>query len=154
MYFLGEVISSPSQGPESKQLSLWNTDVLALIEIANLIYGIGSLLYWCPLARGTPTLVAEHFGVLKPYTQVCLLHASIHRRTTLAGSLRRCATLLWLRFRLKEASRISVYISCLHACLLITGPPQLQPSYRPFTSGTASPAVTERSSLEQRRARC
>ena len=57
---------------------MWNKDVLALIEIANLIYGIGSLLYWYPLARGTPTLVAEHFGVLKPYTQVCLLQASIH----------------------------------------------------------------------------
>jgi hypothetical protein len=55
---------------------MWNTDVLALIEIANLIYGIGSLLYWYPLARGTPTLVAEHFGVLKPYTQVCLQQAS------------------------------------------------------------------------------
>ena len=59
-------------------------------------------------------------------------------------TLLRCATLLWLRFRLKEASRISVYISCLHVCLLITGPHQLQSSYRPFTaSGTASPAVTE-----------
>ena len=59
-------------------------------------------------------------------------------------TLLRCATLLWLRFQLKEASRISVYISCLHVCLLITGPHQLQSSYRPFTaSGTASPAVTE-----------
>jgi len=67
------------------------------------------------------------------------------RRTTqkVSITLLRCATLLWLRFRLKEASRISVYISCLHACLLITGPPQLQPSYRPFASGTASPAVIE-----------
>jgi len=57
---------------------MWNKDVLALIEIAYFIYGIGSLIYLYSLARGTPTLVAEHFGVLKPYTQVCLLQASIH----------------------------------------------------------------------------